>query len=76
MLRAIVSAVASLILPGLGQLLNRRYKRGLALLGLDLLLATVVGVIALPFFVLVHLVFMIASAIDAYRIVKSAETMI
>lgn len=75
MIRAIVSAGASFVLPGLGQLLNRKYKRGIGLMALWLATTAVVSVIALPFFILVHLIFMIATAIDAYRIVKSTGTM-
>jgi TM2 domain-containing membrane protein YozV len=74
MLWAIVSALASFIVPGLGQLLNRKYKRGIGFMALWLVTTALVSVIALPFFMLVHLVFIIATAIDAYRIVTSAET--
>jgi len=72
MLRPIISGIASFIVPGLGQLLNRKYKRGGALVVLWLVTGTVVSVLALSLVVLVHFIFMIGTAIDAYRIAKSS----
>lgn len=75
MLKAILSAVASFIIPGLGQLLNRKYKRGIVLILLWLVTGTIVSVIAISLFALIHLVFMISTGIDAYRIVRSSSGM-
>lgn len=68
----IISGIASLIVPGLGQLLNRKFIRGGILIGLWLVSGVVVGFIILPLFMLIHLIFMLATAIDAYRIAKSS----
>lgn len=68
----LISGIASFIIPGLGQLLNRKYVRGGALILLWLIAGVVVGFIILPLFMLFHLIFIIASAIDAYRIAKSS----
>jgi TM2 domain-containing membrane protein YozV len=70
----LLSGIASFIVPGLGQLLNGKYVRAGLLFGLWLVVTASVGVIALGLFAIVHLVFIIASAIDAYRIAKSGLT--
>lgn len=67
----LVSGIASLLVPGLGQLLNRKYLRGGVLLGLWLFVSAVVMIAALGLVVITHAVFIIASAIDAYRIAQS-----
>ena len=64
----IVSAIASLIFPGLGQILNKRYVRGVVIAVAN----TVMAVIILPLAMLAHLLWMLLAAIDAYRIAKSA----
>lgn len=70
----IISAVASLIIPGLGQLLNKKYKRGGFLMGLWILVQAIVSVVALFLFAIIQLVFAVAAAIDAYRVAKEAKT--
>lgn len=70
----VVSGVASFIVPGLGQLLNGKYVRGGLFLVLWLIVSAVVMVAALGLVLIVHLVFVIASAIDAYRIAKTGLT--
>lgn len=70
----IVSGVASLLIPGLGQLLNRKFVRGGLLLGAWLLTSLIVTVVALPLVILLHLVFILSSGIDAYRIGKSTAS--
>lgn len=68
---ALVSGIASFVIPGLGQLLNRKYVRGGVFLGLWLFVSATAMIAAAPLVVIVHLVFVIASAVDAYRIGKS-----
>lgn len=70
----ILSAIASLILPGLGQILNKRYKRGTGLIGLWLITLAIVSVAAIFLTLIIHLIFMLATAIDAYRIVKTTSS--
>lgn len=70
----LVSGIASFVVPGLGQLLNRKYGRGGVLFGLWLLVSAGAMIAALGLVLIVHVVFMIASAIDAYRIAKSGLT--
>jgi TM2 domain-containing membrane protein YozV len=70
----IISAIASLVVPGLGQLLNKKYIRGIVLIVLWLLSIAIAGVAAIGLFVVIHLIFMIATAFDIYRIVKSDST--
>lgn len=70
----LVSGIASFIVPGLGQILNGKYVRGGLLFGLWIVVSAFVTFIALGLFAIVHLVFIIASAIDAYRIAKSGLT--
>ncbi len=67
----IVSAIASLIIPGLGQLLNKKFLRGGGLIALWLVSSAVVSVIALTAYIFVHLLFMLVTAIDAFRVAKS-----
>lgn len=71
----IVAGIASLIVPGLGQLLNKKYKRGLVLL---------VGVgfvvfVAMPILMAVGgifpamlalLIYFATAAIDSYKVAK------
>lgn len=68
----IVSGVASLLVPGLGQLLNGRYRRGGVLLLLWLGVSAVVMIASVFLVFLVHLVFVLSSAVDAYRIAKAS----
>lgn len=74
----ILSAIASLIIPGLGQVLNKKFKRGIGLIALWVISIAVVSAVAIFFFLIIHLIFMIATAFDAYRIVKptSSEEMV
>lgn len=69
----IVSGVASFLVPGLGQILNGRYLRGGALLISWILVSAVVMAAAFFLVLLVHLVFILSSAVDAYRIAKSTS---
>jgi len=68
----IVSAIASLIFPDLGQILNKRYVRGVVIAVAVVVANTVMAVIILPLAMLAHLLWMLLAAIDAYRIAKSA----
>lgn len=70
----ILSAIASLIIPGLGQVLNKKFIRGIGLIVLWLISIAVVGAVAIFFFLVIHLIFMIATAFDAYRVVKSTSS--
>lgn len=70
----LISGIASFIIPGLGQILNGKYLRGGALFGLWIVVTASVGFVSIGFFGIAHLVFIIASAIDAYRIAKSGLT--
>lgn len=70
----LVSGIASFIVPGLGQILNGKYLRGGVLFGLWVVVTAFAMVIALGLFTIAHLVFIIGSAIDAYRIAKSGLT--
>lgn len=68
----IVSGIASLVLPGLGQLLNGRYIRGGGLMIGWLLTSAVVMIASIFLLLVVHLVFIVTTAVDAYRIARSA----
>lgn len=70
----IVSGVASLIIPGLGQLLNGKYLRGGVLMVVWLVVSAFVMIAALFLVVFVHLIFIVATAVDAYRIAKSTAS--
>lgn len=67
--------MASLIIPGLGQVLNGKYLRGGALMVGWIVAAAFTMIASIAFFTLVHLVFIITTAIDAYRIAKSPAAM-
>lgn len=71
----VVSGVASLVIPGLGQLLNGKFLRGGVLTGGWILVSAITMTAAVGVFFLVHLVFIVASGIDAYRIAKASVTM-
>lgn len=68
----LISGIASLVLPGSGQLLNRRYIRGGLLMGTWIVASSVMMVLTIGLALLVHLVFMGATAVDAYRLAKSS----
>lgn len=70
-----ISGVASLIIPGLGQVLNGKYLRGGTLMIGWIVAAAVTMVASIAFFMLVHLVFILTTAVDAYRVAKSKTTM-
>lgn len=70
----ILSAIASLILPGLGQILNKKFKRGIGLIGLWLITLVIVSIAAIFLVIFIHLIFMVATAFDAYRIVKRSSS--
>lgn len=70
----LVSGIASLVVPGLGQLLNRKYGRGGVFMALWIFTSAVSMIAAVGFVLIVHLVFIVGSAIDAYRIAKSGLT--
>lgn len=70
--RPLVSGIASLLVPGLGQILNKKYLRGALLLGAWFLTSLVVMVASMFLVVIVHLLFIVSSAVDAYRVAKSA----
>lgn len=70
----IISAIASLIVPGLGQLLNKKYKRGIGLFVLWVISTAIVSVVAIFLLMFIHLIFIIATAFDAYRIVKRSNS--
>lgn len=71
--RPVVSGVASLILPGLGQLLNGNYLRGGLLLAAWLVTSAIVMIASIAFVVIVHLVFVLSTGVDAYRIAKAGS---
>lgn len=70
-----ISGIASLVIPGLGQLLNGKYLRGGILLIGWLVASAVTMIASIAFFMLVHLVFVLSTAVDAYRIAKSSTSM-
>lgn len=70
----LVSGVASLLVPGLGQILNGKYLRGGVLMGAWFLTSVVVMVAAIFLVVIVHIVFVATAAVDAYRIAKSSAS--
>jgi TM2 domain-containing membrane protein YozV len=71
----IVSGVASLIVPGLGQVLNGKYLRGIVVFIAAIVLISATAVIVLPLAILMTLIVLIASAADAYKIAKGAASM-
>lgn len=70
----LISGLASLVVPGLGQLLNGRYLRGGVLMAGWLGAAAVVMIASIALVLIVHLVFILSTAVDAYRIAKSTTS--
>ncbi len=68
---AVASAVASLVVPGLGQILNGKYLRGGVLVIGWIVTSAIVMAAAFFLLILTHLLFMVLTAFDAYRIAKA-----
>jgi hypothetical protein len=74
MIRLVISILASLIIPGLGQIIMKQYKRGVALIALWFVLMSVVSIIAITFLIIIHMIFVIATIVDVYRLAKELST--
>lgn len=70
----LLSGIASLILPGLGQLLNGKYVRGGGLMLGWLVFSTIVMIASIGLVFIVHIIFIVLTGIDAYRIAKSTPS--
>lgn len=66
----IVSGVVSFIVPGLGQVLNGKYLRGIVVFVAAIALIVGSGVAGIGAMMIVTLIVLISAAADSYRVAK------